>query len=520
MKKNILSILLTLTVITINNIAFSEVTQLDTDAYTKNLELKIKSKWTPPQVEERTPQAVFMLQIMRDGSLANSIITTSSNNKVYDDACSKAISTAAPFSPLPKEYTKPYVKIEFICSIQNQHQDKTSQNPEPIGSRVGNMVNTPAFKHFLAMGKPEAELILWGSLYQENQNDPNILKYLKDCSEKQFPVCQILLTEHYLQSEKLDSNKAVTLLTLAMQTDPESTKKKLEDFIKSVLYVEQLSAEEEERITEMTMPAYNWAYFYLKVLQQTGGGSTQDYPFEWYQKAADQGLEMAQNDLAFRYENGLGTLMDKKKAFEYYQKAAEQGFALSQNNLGTMYENGIGIPVDVNKAFENYQKAAEQDLSLGQYNLGRCYYSGIGTTVDYKTAREFFEKAADAHEANSENYIGVMYLHGEGLLKDYNKAMQWFLRASKDGSVHADLNIGIMYTNGRGVPKDNKKAFTWYLKAADLGNARSEYIVGIMYRDGIGVQKDVNKGNKYIKRALEHGFNPTEKGDDYSPEVA
>ncbi len=43
----------------------------------------------------------------------------------------------------------------------------------------------------------------------------------------------------------------------------------------------------------------------------------------WYQKAAKNGLDMAQYNLALLYENGEGTEKNLKKAFYWYQKAAE-----------------------------------------------------------------------------------------------------------------------------------------------------------------------------------------------------
>ena len=47
--------------------------------------------------------------------------------------------------------------------------------------------------------------------------------------------------------------------------------------------------------------------------------------FKWYQKAAEQGLAMAQNNLGYMYRDGRGTEQDLEKAFKWFQKAAEQG---------------------------------------------------------------------------------------------------------------------------------------------------------------------------------------------------
>ncbi len=57
----------------------------------------------------------------------------------------------------------------------------------------------------------------------------------------------------------------------------------------------------------------------------------------WYQKAAEQGLTIAQNNLGVMYANGTGVAQDNKQAVSWYQKAAEQGLTIAQNNLGVSF---------------------------------------------------------------------------------------------------------------------------------------------------------------------------------------
>ncbi len=51
---------------------------------------------------------------------------------------------------------------------------------------------------------------------------------------------------------------------------------------------------------------------------------------------------------------------DYTKAVEYYQKSAEQGDAMAQNNLGVCYDKGDGVPQSYIEAVKWYRKAAEQ----------------------------------------------------------------------------------------------------------------------------------------------------------------
>ena len=69
---------------------------------------------------------------------------------------------------------------------------------------------------------------------------------------------------------------------------------------------------------------------------------TQDYDkaFEWYAKAADQGLDVAQLNIGGLYENGYGVPQDYDTAFEWYKKAADQGNQEASNRIGRLVMNG------------------------------------------------------------------------------------------------------------------------------------------------------------------------------------
>ncbi len=78
---------------------------------------------------------------------------------------------------------------------------------------------------------------------------------------------------------------------------------------------------------------------------------------EWYRKAAEQGLPVAQNDLGALYAEGRG-VSDEKKALEWFRKAAEQEYAPAQSNLGWMYGRGRGVQRNRDEAVKWLRKAA------------------------------------------------------------------------------------------------------------------------------------------------------------------
>ncbi len=93
-----------------------------------------------------------------------------------------------------------------------------------------------------------------------------------------------------------------------------------------------------------------------------GKGVTRNLPVaaQWYQKAAEGGLALAQYNLASMYELGEGVTQDYVMAAEWYQKAADQGYGRAQNHLGTLYHQGKGVAQDLVKAHMWYTLAATQ----------------------------------------------------------------------------------------------------------------------------------------------------------------
>lgn len=97
-----------------------------------------------------------------------------------------------------------------------------------------------------------------------------------------------------------------------------------------------------------------------------GGAFEEEVPIDyqksayWTKKAALNGDDASQHNLANMYRTGEGVLIDYKLAVSWYRKSALQGFGLAQHNLGVMYYHGQGVNRDYNIAY--------MWLSLGLYN--------------------------------------------------------------------------------------------------------------------------------------------------------
>ena len=118
--------------------------------------------------------------------------------------------------------------------------------------------------------------------------------------------------------------------------------------------------------------------------------------FTLFQKAANQGVALAQYNLGLMYYNGRGVIQDDKQAVYWYQKAANQGDASAQLNLGVMYANGRGVIQD--------DKQAEMWGLLAKYN-GNNNVTKLLSFVENKLSHSQIEQAQDmARQCLSSKY--------------------------------------------------------------------------------------------------------------------
>ena len=137
--------------------------------------------------------------------------------------------------------------------------------------------------------------------------------------------------------------------------------------------------------------------------------------FELYQKAAEMGLDSAQNKLGACYEDGIYIAKDHEKAVFWYRKAAEQGDAYAQANLSSCYSLGKGVPVDEKQALEWAQKSAAQGNTNGMLMLAIAYYSGNAVPRNYQKAKELMEQILekDKNHKGAKTYLQRINKHLE-----------------------------------------------------------------------------------------------------------
>ncbi len=81
--------------------------------YVNQIRKKIVENWLWSQNYPGELKTVVYFRILKSGEIDGLKIKESSNNKIYDNICLRAVELAKPFPPLPQEYTEDYLGVYF-----------------------------------------------------------------------------------------------------------------------------------------------------------------------------------------------------------------------------------------------------------------------------------------------------------------------------------------------------------------------------------------------------------------------
>jgi len=81
--------------------------------YVNQIRKKIVDNWLWSQNYSGELKTVVYFKILRSGEISELKIKESSNNKLYDNICLRAVELAKPFPPLPQGFTEDYLGIYF-----------------------------------------------------------------------------------------------------------------------------------------------------------------------------------------------------------------------------------------------------------------------------------------------------------------------------------------------------------------------------------------------------------------------
>jgi hypothetical protein len=108
------------------------------------------------------------------------------------------------------------------------------------------------------------------------------------------------------------------------------------------------------------------------------------------------------------YSMGQGVPQDAEQAAQWYRRAANQGLSVAQERLGGLYAMGQGVPQDYAQAAQLFRKAADQGLAISQFIIGGMYYEGEGVPQDYAQAMMWVLVAKASGEPRVDQVLPVI----------------------------------------------------------------------------------------------------------------
>lgn len=170
-------------------------------------------------------------------------------------------------------------------------------------------------------------------------------------------------------------------------------------------------------------------------------GVQKDVPraMTYFKEAANHGIAMAAYQLGRIYETGGDGELPPNQAlsFEWYARAAQEGIPEAENNLGSCYFFGRGVGNDFEKAFQLYKSSAEKGNSEAEMNVGICYAAGKGVNQDYALAFSWWKKAAEHGHVKAMVNLATCYELGVGIAKNTFDAYRWYGKAAEQGDTFA-----------------------------------------------------------------------------------
>ena len=160
----------------------------------------------------------------------------------------------------------------------------------------------------------------------------------------------------------------------------------------------------------------------------------------WVTQFVGLGLSFTAVTACADYEDGLNAAFagDYDTAFREFSLAAQQGLDLAQYNLAILYFTGQGVDQDYGQAFRWTEAAAAQGHINAQANLASLYLEGTGVVRDVDQAVNWFSAAGLSGHASAAMTLTVMYRDGEPIGQDFVQAHAWAQVARREAHPESE----------------------------------------------------------------------------------
>lgn len=179
-----------------------------------------------------------------------------------------------------------------------------------------------------------------------------------------------------------------------------------------------------------------------------------DLAFKIVWASAEKGSVEAWLGLGECYNFGFGVGKDIKEAVKWYQKAAEQGVEYAEEQLSVLRAL-IESDKTVQKFAEEQIRPAEKGDVYSQVALGEKYLYGMGVEVDEKEAAKWFIEAAKQGDKDAKVQLDILYHDhqddeiGIKILDGYKVVIDGLKEKFEQGDRSAIYDLKLLYHTHR-----------------------------------------------------------------------
>jgi uncharacterized protein len=233
----------------------------------------------------------------------------------------------------------------------------------------------------------------------------------------------------------------------------------------------------------------------------------------WYEKAANSGDPVAQQQIGYFYQIGFGVKRDPSRAVQWFERAVASGLISAKVNLGVAYVWGLGVRKDPAFAAELFREASQKGSGMGACYLGDLYYFGLGVTKSAPDALHWFAVGSKLHSVPAKLNLALLLLL-QSNQKSQDRGVKLLRESAADGSVAAKHQLGLQVMRRPELALSPDEGMALLEEAAAQGFWKSSFVLGVLSRDGHGLAKDLSVAYYHFRIAALQG------GEQVSTELA
>lgn len=214
---------------------------------------------------------------------------------------------------------------------------------------------------------------------------------------------------------------------------------------------------------------------------------------------------------------------DYANALALWLPLAEQQHSLAQYNIAYMYQKGLGTAANDAAACTWFSQAAAQHDLAAIVATGRCYAEGKGVAQDLSLATALYLRAAVNGDPQAQYLYAQAQERGLGVQPNTELALEWYKKAAANGHLPAQQQLQTLAQNSVAVvvpTSINAKtttqtattivaepsAMSKLLAAAAQGNVQAQYQAGLrLAQRRSGTVADLPQAVRLLRKARSGG---------------